>query len=321
MPIRSFIITLALVFLSIDFASAQTCCSGGVPLSANIGLPASDKGNWQFSLNFDNNVLRTLKTGNETLNDRLRERVTNSVLLETGYGLTDKLSLDVFISLVEQQRTIFTAFGNNQTVTRGLGDAVILLKYNLLSKSTFSNWQVGIGPKLPTGSTDKRSTNGLALPADLQPGSGSWDLVLWSNYIFSLATRPTTSLFITSALRATGANNDYLGSIRYEFGNEFQLIAGITDRHTLFSSLLIDTSLSFRYRLATRDTNNGTEIEATGGEWLFITPQVSTILSTKLSANISLELPLMSFVNNTQLTPTNRITLGVFFKLNKSTNL
>ncbi len=297
----------------------QTCCSGGVPLSANIGLPASDKGSWQFSLSYDRNLLKTLKNGDETLEDDLRERITRSLLFEVGYSIGTRWSVDMFLSVVEQQRSIFSGFGTSRTVTRGFGDMVLLLKYNVLAGRSASDWQLGIGPKLPTGSTDKRGEGGVSLPADLQPGSGSWDLVLWSNYAASLNQRPSMSFFITTSYRASGKNNDYLGSIVYEFGNELQVIAGLSDQQVLFSRVMVDPSLSFRYRRAARDRSNGVEIDATGGEWVFIVPGVTVTPASMWSLNMSMEWPLYSFVNNTQLTPTNRFTLGVFFKLSKTT--
>jgi len=47
-----------LIFLLgvIQTTFSQTCCSGGVPLSSNLGLPASDKGVLQLSLSYDLNV-------------------------------------------------------------------------------------------------------------------------------------------------------------------------------------------------------------------------------------------------------------------------
>ena len=77
---------------------SQTCCSGGVPLSSNLGLPASEAKTLQFALTYDLNVLETLKTGRQTLEDNSRSRKTHSGILEVGYGFTDKFSIDGFKS-------------------------------------------------------------------------------------------------------------------------------------------------------------------------------------------------------------------------------
>jgi hypothetical protein len=307
---------IALILLINQSTYSQTCCSGGVPLAANIGLPASEKGSWQFSIGYDYNQLRTLKSGSVELPDLLRERLTQSVLFETGYTFSNRFSADLFLTYVIQERNIFTPLGTNSTVTSGAGDGVLLIKYNLLLNNSMNTALIGIGPKIPIGVTNKTSENGIALPADLQPGSGAWDVVFWGSFSRSLGFRPSLSVFGTSTYRATGVNPDYLGSIRYEFGNDLQIIAGFADRVVIGSSIW-DPSLALRYRNAQRDINNGVEIEATGGQWFFLTPGLKYSINSNFSLNASMELPLYSFVNNTQLTPTNRFLLAVYYKLLK----
>lgn len=313
---RSTVWLFILLFTLNHFSYSQTCCSGGVPLSANIGLPASEKGSWQFSLSYDYNQLKTLKSGSTELTDMLRERLTQSILFETGYTFSNRFSVDLFLSFVRQERHIFSPRGTNSTITNGIGDGVLLFKYNFLPDNPTTTVLAGIGPKIPFGATDKTNESGIALPADLQPGSGAWDAVFWATFSRSLGFRPSMSISVTSTYRATGVNPDYLGSIEYEFGNDLQIITGIADRFVIGSSIW-DPSISFRYRKAQRDINSGVEIDATGGEWVFLIPGLKYSFSPELSINASLEIPLYSFVNNTQLTPTNRFTVGLYFKIYK----
>jgi hypothetical protein len=314
---RSIALLIISLLLINQTSLSQTCCSGGVPLSANIGLPTGEKGSLQFSLNYDFNQLKTLKIGNNELDDRRRERITHSVLFQTGYTFSKRFSVDLVLSYIRQERNIFTQQGTNSTVTNGIGDGVLLLKYSIFPKKMKTSLVIGIGPKIPFGTTDKTSDNGFALPADLQPGSGSWDAVFWSSFSQSLGFRRTMSISAISTFRATGVNPDYLGSIEYEFGNELQIITGIADRF-LIRGLVWDPSISFRYRKAQRDTNNRVEIDATGGEWIFFMPGLKFSFNPYMSVNLSMEIPIYSFVNNTQLTPTRRFTLGLYYKINKN---
>jgi hypothetical protein len=291
-----------------------------VPLSGNIGLPVSEVGSWQMLLTYDINTLRTLKSGEKTLNDRLRERKTHSVLLETGYTFTSKWSADLFLSYIRQERHIFTFSGKQSTITNGVGDAVVLLKYKVTNEGSPLTWVIGAGPKIPLGKTDKTNNNGISLSADLQPGSGSWDGLLWSSFDYSLPSRKSMTLSVVSTWKVNGKNNDYLGSIVYKFGNEYQLVIGAADR-IVINRMIIDPSLSLQYRRAGRDLNNDQEINATGGKWLFFRPALSLPIRSALSINFSASLPVYSFVNNTQLTPTNRFTAGIFFKINKPQSL
>ena len=152
---------------------AQTCCSGGVPLSGNLGLPVADQNTWQFSLSYDLNVLQTLKTGTEKLDERNRKRTTHSIMFETGYTFSKRFSADIFLSYIRQERNIRNPGLPSQNLhTSGIGDAVLLLKYNIITEGPVV-LTIGVGPKLPTGASDL-TKNGILLGADLQPGSGAW---------------------------------------------------------------------------------------------------------------------------------------------------
>ena len=302
------------------YSHAQTCCSGGVPLSGNIGLPAGDVGSWQIALTYDINTLKTLKFGSERLDDRLRERKTHSVLLETGYTFSSKLSADLFLSYIRQERHIFTFAETQSTITNGLGDAVFLFKYRITPQKSITTWLIGVGPKIPLGSTDRTSDSGISLSADLQPGSGSWDGLIWSSLDYTFPARKSLTLSATSTWKINGKNNDYLGSIIYQFGNEYQLVFGVADRIAI-KTLILDPSLSLQYRQAGRDLNDGEEIEATGGQWVFLRPAINIPLGKSVSFNFTASLPIYSFVNNTQLTPTNRFTTSIFIIIDKPKNL
>ena len=295
---------------------AQTCCSGGVPIAANVGLPAGDKGTLQLTLNYDLNVLKTLKDGSRELEDRLRERQTQSFLLGISYAFTDRVSVDGFFSHVTQKR-IITPLGlpENRVETNGIGDAVLLVKYKFTNPQKQSTQLVGgLGVKLPTGASDLRN-NGITLIADLQPGSGAWDGILWGNFIQNLKFRPTMNFISTITFRLTGENDDYFGSQIYELGDELQIRAGVSDRITI-KNLIFDPSLSFRYRKARRDINDGTDLPNTGGDWIFIIPALSYNAGPSFSLNATAELPVFATVDGTQLSPSFRLNFGIFYKLN-----
>jgi len=298
-------------------AHGQTCCSGGVPLSGNIGLPLGSKGTWQFSMTYDINVLRNLLEGSTQLEDKARERRTQSILVQMGYTINNRWSLDLFTSLVNQQRTINHFAVADHVSTSGLGDAAILLKYNTINPE-LSNFQVTVaaGPKLPTGKSDLRREDGIPLIADLQPGSGALDAIFWTNAQYTLNFRSSLKISSTFIYSYKGQNNQYLGNQSYKFGNEFQALIAISDYFLLFEKLL-DISLACRLRAVERDQYNELEMPNTGGRWLFLTPGFAYNLGTKVALNASFEVPLYSFVQGIQLSPSFRLNSGLFIKINK----
>jgi hypothetical protein len=283
-------------------------------------MPASDKGTLQFAMSYDLNVLETLKTGRQTLEDDARSRRTHSALFEMGYSFSDKWSIDAFFSFVRQEREI-RQFGNrNFSATNGIGDAVLLLKYKIgWNTSNSSLLQIGIGPKIPLGASDKTNSIGLTLNADLQPGSGAWDGILLVQYSQIMSFRPSMSWLSTLTYSKKGKNKDYFGVQVYQFGNEFQFQMGLSDR-ILLGKAIIDPAISFQYRNQRADKIDGEILPSTGGNWLFLNPTLAYWINTNISFNIGITLPLYANITGTQVTPTYRFNTGVFYKLGTKTN-
>lgn len=307
------------IFLTGHHVFSQTCCSGGVPLSNNLGLPNEGKDSYILGLYYDYNNLSTLNAGSDRLDDDSRLRITNSILLNLGYAFTDRISLEALFSWVNQTRTI-TQFGTDDFIeTSGLGDAVFLVKYaipNVLGQGTVLN--LGIGTKTPFGKSDVTTEEGFQLTADLQPGSGAWDVLGWLSVSKSLNFRPSASLSASFTYRLTGKNNSYLNdSAIYEFGDVVQANAGYTDQFLLFNTIF-NPGVVFKYRKSFSDKIDDSDIPNTGGEWVFVRPQLAVQISPAIALSTRVELPIYSNVVGTQLTPTWRFTAGISFKFKKN---
>jgi hypothetical protein len=302
-------------------ASAQTCCSGGVPLSSNLGLPPGNQGTWQFSVSYDQNVLSTLKEGNNRLDDNSRERFTRSVLFEAGYVFTKRFSLDLFFSYVIQERTI-RQFGNTDFVsTSGIGDLAMLFKYRVTNpKNNKHTLLIGGGPKIPAGRTDFTREDGILLNADLQPGSGAWDILLHGFYNRNFGFRPSMGFSSSIVYSIKGTNPDYFNGQSYRFGNELLAQLSVADKFNLGSEL-IDLSITFRFRNQAVDRFNNSVLPNTGGRFLFLTPGTSWFITPSVALNLSGDIPLYTYVEGTQLAPTYRINIGAFFTILKRKKL
>jgi hypothetical protein len=319
MKLKIFFFTI--IFNAFLFSNAQTCCSGGIPLSNNIGLTNSEKGTIQIGLNYDYNNLNTLNNGTETLDDDARLRITHSVLVNLGYAISNRFSLDGLFTWVNQRRKI-TQFGNeNLDQTSGIGDAILLIKYtfpNAIGENSSLN--LGIGAKLPLGSSTETNNQGITLNADLQPGSNAWDIIYWSLISKNFNFRPSFNVSTRFIYRSTGTNDSYFGSTTYKFGNEFHAVIGFSDQ-LLFFKTLATPSISFKYRTANKDKIGGFDLGNTGGNWLFIIPNFSIQITPKISISTKAELPIYANVDGIQLTPTYRLTSGILFKIKPKSDI
>ncbi len=307
------------LFITFFFSSiilhAQTCCSGGIPLSNNLGLAITERGTIQIGLNYDYNNLDILKNGTDNLNDNSRLRTTHSVLLNAAYSFSDNLSVEALFTWVNQQRTI-TQFGNeNSDKTDGIGDAVVLMKYDFpLLLGTNSAFNLGLGTKIPLGSTTETNKLGILLNSDLQPGSNAWDIIYYSMFSKGINSKPSFNVFSRIIYRNTGTNTTYLGNSDYKFGNEFQAFFGFTDQFILFNTLS-NPSLLIKYRNADKDKIDGFDIESTGGNWIFLIPNFSININPVITFSTRAEVPLYSNVYGTQLTPTFRFSTGILITI------
>lgn len=304
------------IFLVTHFSlSAQSCCSGGVPVSSNLGLPASEKGSIQLSLAYDWNVLNTFQEGTERISDQSRKRSTHSALFEIGYSWSNRLSSDFFFSYIHQVRNI-NQNGQQTDFDRagGLGDAVALLKYQVWNrKQGATTFQIGAGPKLPLGAFNRADDRGITLSADLQPGSGAWDVLFWGMLTQQFSFRPSMTFTAASTFALKGENKVFNEIETYAFGDEWIVSLGISDR-ILLAKQLADPSLQVRYRLAAPDYRNASHLPNTGGHWIFLNPGFTFWFKPHISLQVNAEIPIYANVDGTQTTPTYRFNTGAYWR-------
>ena len=166
-----------------NIMQGQTCCSGGTPLTGNLGIQGIESKSFYFQLVYDYNFLNDLFSGKQILHDNTSERSTQTILFQGIYSFSNRFSVNTLFTFVSQQRKNFSQTGTtNVTKTNGVGDAVVLAQY-----TPFSNLKrsltLALGPKLPIGKFDAVDSEfGIALSPDLQPGTGSLDAIFGASY-------------------------------------------------------------------------------------------------------------------------------------------
>ncbi|MEL6590805.1 MAG: hypothetical protein AAFQ68_12020 [Bacteroidota bacterium] len=315
MRLRQFCFLLGLLILLPHYAWSQACCSGGVPISSNLGLASQEQGTLQLQFTYDWNHLQDLFTGNEQLDDDTRIRNTHSFLLEASYDINKRFSVSTLFSIVRQERIISTFGDPDITINTGLGDAIVLFRYNLIDPEAYTNHQlvVGIGPKIPLGRANHRDSRGIILPADLQPGTGAWDMLAWGFYQYMGILRPSTSFFGLTTYRVSGTNPTYNDVQSYRFGNEYQLQLGISDRFNL-GKLMVDPSVMLRYRTVGEDRIDGNLFANTGGHWLDVIPGLQINFGPKAYYRISGNIPVFRALEGTQLTTSYKLTMALYYR-------
>ncbi len=312
---------MIILFLFIaDESFPQACCSAGSPLLGSLDVSNTSEGILQVGLTYEFNSLQDVYARTVRLDDDFRERRVNSFLLVVNYGLTERISLSTLFTFINQSRNI-SSLGDltSRLNTGGLSDGIILVKYNFIPLSLIDQIELtlGVGAKLPIGNSTLRS-DGILIPADMQPGTGAWDGVLWG--YFSKGFMPALPLngFLNVSYRLNGTNNRFGDNFQqgYTFGNELFVNLGAGYRTDTF----FDFTLMLRFRNTTPDKFDGGQIPNTGGNWLYFVPGVNGKISDNFTARLSGQIPLYRNLTGTQLTTTYTASIGLFYNINLNGN-
>jgi hypothetical protein len=314
--VMKILMLLPLIVIASANLKGQACCSAGSPLLGSLEVSTTYSGELRVGLTYELNALKDVYSGSTRLDDDFRERVVNSFILEANYGISKRFSVSTLFTFINQSRNIST-YGNlsSNLNTGGLSDGIVLLKYNIIPLSIIDQWELSIGGglKLPIGNSTLRS-DGILIPADMQPGSGSWDGILWGYASKGFVPVIPLNIFLNVSFRANGTNNRFGENFHqgYSFGNELFINLGAGYK----TDTLVDFTLMFRYRNTTKDSFDGAEVPNTSGNWLYLVPGANGKLSDHFTVRLSGQIPVYRNLSGTQLTTTYTASLGIFYNIN-----
>ena len=290
--------------------SAQACCTAGTPIAGSLNLSAIRAKSFHLTLSYEYNNLDDVLAESERIKG-FRSRLSQTMLMDISYGLNARISFTALLSYQRQTRFIKTT--NAATTITGAGDASLFVKYNLLRANILSQkeWMLGGGLKAPTGRADIRKGR-ILLSADLQPGSGSWDGIVWS--YFSQGYLPVRfSWFLSGFYRLNGTNGRFKNSGSgpgYHFGNEFLFSIG-----TVYSTkALFAFNLQLQSRTTESDRLGTLKVANTGGKWIYFVPGLNINLK-KYTLGFNSQLPVFRMLNGIQLSTTYKISLSLSVEL------
>ena len=308
---------LILIFFiaSVSQVYSQACCTAGSPLLSSLETSTTQKGNLQIGLSYVYNLLDDVYEETNYLNDNTRNRISQSILMQADYGVSENFSLSGLFTYINQERNISAYQGATNTVSAsGIGDALLLIKYNLVPLTILKEQELsfGLGTKIPLGKSDLTS-NGLLLPADMQPGTGSWDFILWSYYSQGRLFELPLNLVINFSYRQNGTNERFGNNNgSYKFGNELITQLGFGYR----TDLPIDFTLLTRMRITGKDHFLENPIPNTGGNWLYLVPGINIKVYRSIVFRLTSEIPIYRNLNGTQLTTTFTTAASIYYTIN-----
>ena len=241
--------------------------------------------------------------------DHHREIRTAStfVRLDLAYGATDRLTLlgtlplyqDKYHEHYDDVGTPDEHFTSTDG-TRGFGDVQLGARYLVLVRPK-DLLVVGLTVKLPTGDYKLRDGEGAINEPTIQPGSGSYDLVVSLSYTHH--PFPSELEWFVSGSHRLNAEND----LDYRIGDETVLNAGVSHGGGGKIAWLFQVNS----RHTSRDSFRGDNVPSTGTNYVDLTPGLRFTPSGGASLYAFIQLPIYERVNEAQLAPRSSFVVGV----------
>jgi hypothetical protein len=281
-----------IILVSLSLCSSNSyaqCCAPGSPVSGSehTGIVAPD--NFRFITYFRHSFSDTYydKTKPAELQDS--EAGYDYLGLVISYGIIKRLAAEVELGYY------FDKYQNSEVlgklVTEGFNNAVISAKYALLNLNGFEI-TLSSGVKIPLSEKQFTDSYGIPLPQEIHPSSRAFGFV--GQIYFSRAFSHKWKSVLTGRYETNGQNKD-----KYQFGDSF--ISSLFISRTFSRNWVATLQLRDEYR--NRDLQSKTEYSFTGGNILFLSPQLSHTFKNRLTLAASAEAPILRNYNGVQLGP------------------
>jgi hypothetical protein len=294
---------------------AQSCCTGSAPITGAYRITSTASNKWGISLINDFNYIGDVYAYDTKLDNNNVSRITNTLLWQTNYGLSDRLSLSVIVPFISKSEQINARGITKQVSSNTIGDLSVLLQYALINKHKSFNMIIGTGIKLPTAPTQitDSETQTILIPS-LQPGTGSYDYLFLSQFQFSMPFRQSLSLSHAFTYQLTGTSANFATFATYKFGNEFRMYSTAADQFVWFNKIFTP-SLSLIYSNRLSNTFDGYEDANTGGNWWYISPGMTFQLNSNIGFLVQADVPVVRKVIGFQIITTYIIRGGIYINI------
>lgn len=297
---RQSLLGLSLVLAAAIKAAAMTppsLAASVAPRSPMMGLARrTERGvgaalmGWQSS--------RNQRQSGTTKADNPNQEKTNSWRTTLLLDYSPSLRWNAILS-VPYHRTR-ASFANTEQSADGIGDIALIGKYALFQdRSPFKRREIFalFGFDLPTGETNLKDAQGIRLPATLQPGSNSADLIAGGSAAWSLEHFSFYG----------DLNYRYNTDRAYTFGDIFGINLGI--HYPLPKAPIFSFSAEVGAQFIGRDTSDleGPGVYAnkivrdSGAELVFFSPGAQWDMGRGLSLSAGVQLPVHQNFRGTQL--------------------
>lgn len=300
---------LSSFFLIYSFFGFSQCCSPGNPVGGDANQGVSKKNSLRVIGFVKNSISNDYYEGTrKSQTSSFVERGTfNFSGVTLAYGLLKRFTVETEIGyFLSKKQEYNTTYGKKELRGTGFSDLAFIGKFKLYSRpeSQFE-FTGGGGYKIPIGPHQQRNENGILLPIDIQPSSGASGFI-GTLFFYKGFSEKKLRFFLTSRVQINPYDvvfDEIIPTKYYHFGNFYTT--------SFFSSYGLSHRLNFvlqtRYEYRTQDfykfrgDQNYRIYESSGGQKIFVVPQVLFEISQGLNASAMFDFPVYQYYNQKQL--------------------
>jgi hypothetical protein len=285
--------------MALQNAALAQCCAPGNPVSGSEYIGTLPKKTLRTITYYRHSYSDTYFEGSEISDYQGTESGYDFIGEVLSYGIIKKLTVEAELGFYidkYQDSEVLDRF-----TTYGFTNAVVSLKYALLKTKDNMELTLGAGAKLPVTRKIFEDDYGVPYPQEIQPSTGAFGFV-GQLFFFKGFSEKKWRLVFSGRYELNGYNSE-----DYRFGD------------ALFTSLFVGRSFAknwsatvqLRNEFRWEDWQGETRYLVTGGDILFVSPQISYTFKPKLTLSIMGDVPVYRHYNGVQLGPKYAIGISV----------
>jgi hypothetical protein len=307
------IIFLLLAFYS-NIAKAQCCASSGNPIGGTVNIGILDKNVLRIASFYRTSYSDKYLKGDELYTGEiatLKKAGYNFIGLLAGYGITDKISIEIetgyYINKTQVFKDSLVTSIDEKLTGYGLSDVVISIKpmiYNNPDKKF--EISCGIGANIPF-SRELQHAGSVILPVDLQPSTGSFGLVFQTNIIKENSFRSMSFLLVSRIQKYFENKQNYTYGNSYSNSVYFSKYFSLENKHINGWTLI----LQLKNQITEKSLLEGHTIDGSGNCSFFLVPQINLSVFNDWNISILFDIPFYQYYNDIQLANKTSFALSV----------
>lgn len=272
-------------------AAIAQCCSPGNPVSGSEYVGILPKKTLRTITYYRHSYSDTYYEGSEKAVYQGTESGYDFIGEVLSYGLIKKLTVEAELGYYiykYQASEVLDKF-----TTHGFSNATVSLKYAVLKTEKNMELTLSAGSKFPISRKVFRDEYGVPYPQEIQPSTGAFGFVA-QLFFFKGFQEKKWRLVVHGRYELNGYNSE-----DYRFGD------------AIYTSVFVGRSfaknwsatLQFRNEYRWEDWQGDTRYLVTGGDILYVSPQLSYTFKPRLTLSIMGDIPIFRNYNGVQLGP------------------